>query len=271
MKRNMNERVLTEKVALEVPDQYLALVTLNRPKEMNPLDWATVKALQIVLDEVSADRSVRVIAFTGAGKAFSAGGDLKAYMDLYRDDEAFRGFLTDLGSVLDSLALLQQPVIALVNGYCVAGGLELMLACDLAYAAHSAQIGDGHANFGQVGGAGSNVRLPRQILPPRARELLFTGRLLNSQAALEWGLVNRVVPDDALLDAGIAFANEVATKSPLGIGIMKEVCNLGMNMRLEDALHLEIQKVHHYCTSNRDSYEGLLAFSEKRQPKFEGR
>jgi enoyl-CoA hydratase len=271
MEREMSDLVFTEKVALEAPDQFLGLITLNRPEEMNPLDWATVKALQVVLDELSADPGVRVIAFTGAGKAFSAGGDLKAYMDLYRDDEGFRGFLTDLGAVLDSLALLPQPVIALVNGYCVAGGLELMLACDLAFAGHSAQIGDGHANFGQVGGAGSNVRLPRQILPHRARELLFTGRLLNAGESLEWGLVNRAVPDDALVEAGVAFANEVAAKSPLGIGIMKEVCNRGLNMRLEDALHLEIQKVHHYCTANRDSYEGLLAFAEKRQPKFEGR
>jgi enoyl-CoA hydratase/carnithine racemase len=263
--------VFIKKISLEVTDQYLGLITLNRPKDMNPLDWTTVKKLQAVVRDLSADKGIRVIAFTGTGKAFSAGGDLKAYMDLYQDEEGFRSFLYDIRLLFDSLAVLKQPVIALVNGYCVAGGLELMLACDFAYAAESAKIGDGHAKFGQVGGGGSNIRLPRWILPARARELLFTGKLLNAEDALAWGLVNRVVPDDELLDAGLEFANTVATKSPLGISIIKEVCNLGLNMRLEDGLHLEIQKVHHYCTSNKDSREGLLAFSEKRQPKFEGR
>ncbi len=150
-------------------------------------------------------------------------------------------------------------------------GLELMLACDFAYAAQSAKIGDGHANFGQVGGAGSNVRLPRWIIPPKARELLFTGKLLSADEACEWGLVNQVVRDDQLREAGLKFANMVCKKSPLGIGLIKEICNKGLDMRLEDALQLEIEKVVHYCTHNHDSYEGLLAFSEKRKPDFKGR
>lgn len=252
-------------------DQYLGLITFNRPKEMNPLNWATVKALSAVLERFSSSKDIRVIAFTGAGKAFSAGGDLKAYQKLYRDEEAFRGFLQAFRSLNDSIVSAKQPVIALVNGHCVAGGLELMLACDFAYAGQSAKIGDGHANFGQMGGAGSNVRLPRSILPPKARELLFTGKLLTADEACEWGLVNKVVPDDQLMDAGLEFANMVAPKSPLGIGLIKEVCNKGLDMRLEDALQLETEKVVHYCTHNHDSYEGLLAFSEKRKPKFEGR
>jgi enoyl-CoA hydratase/carnithine racemase len=271
MKDDLDELVLAEKISLKMSDQYLGLVTFNRPKEMNPLNWAMVKKLKAVIEGFSSSKGIRVIAFTGAGKAFSAGGDLKAYQKLYRDEEAFRGFLGDFRALNDTIASAKQPVIALVNGHCVAGGLELMLACDFAYAGRSAKIGDGHSNFGQVGGAGSNVRLPRSILPPKARELLFTGKLLSADEACEWGLVNKVVPDDQLMDAGLEFANMVASKSPLGIGIIKEVCNSGLEMRLEDALHLEIEKVVHYCTHNRDSHEGLVAFSEKRQPKFEGR
>jgi enoyl-CoA hydratase len=271
MKSNTGKLVTAKKMPLKVPDQYMGLITLNRPKQMNPLDWSTVKELKAVLKRISGDDSVRVIAFTGAGKAFSAGGDLKGYMHLYRNEEEYRAFLHDLRCLLDSFSVLKQPVIALVNGYCVAGGLDLMLACDFAYAAESAKIGDGHANFGQVSGGGSNIRLPRWIAPPKARELLFTAKLLSGQEAFEWGLVNRVVPDKELLEAGLDFSNDVATKSPLGISLIKEICNLGCNMRFEDALHFEIQRNVHYCTHNEDSYEGLLAFSEKRQPQFMGR
>ena len=271
MKTTEDELVLTEKVPLKIENQYLGLLTLNRPKDMNPLNWATVKKLRMVLGEVSGDNNVRVLAFTGAGKAFSAGGDLKAYIDLYHDEESYKEFLNDFRLLFESIAQLRQPVIALVNGYCVAGGLELMLACDFAYAGKSAKIGDGHANFGQVGGAGGNVRLPRWISPSKARELLFTGMLLNAEDAFHWGLVNKVVPDNELLQAGLDFANTVATKSPLGIAIMRDLCNRGLNMRLEDALELEIQRNYHYCTHNTDSREGLIAFSEKRQPKFKGR
>ncbi len=271
MQNGPEDLILIKEIPLEMPDQYLGLITFNRPKEMNPLNWATVKEVKAVFENLSSSKKIRVLAFTGAGKAFSAGGDLKAYQKLYRDEDAFRGFLNDFRSLNNSISSVRQPVIALVNGYCVAGGLELMLACDFAYAGESAKIGDGHANFGQVGGAGSNVRLPRTILPPKARELLFTGKLLSADDAFNWGLVNRVVADGRLLEAGLEFANTLASKSPLGIGIIKEVCNSGLDMHLEDALQFEIEKVVHYCTHNKDSYEGLVAFSEKRKPKFEGR
>lgn len=271
MEEEIKGKVVVQKLPLQEAGQYLGLITLNRPQEMNPLDGHTAKELGETLKSLSADKGVCVIAITGAGRAFSAGGDMKAYLTLFRDEDGFRQYLHDLRSTFDSIGMIGKPVIALVNGYCVAGGLELMLACDFAYAANSAKIGDGHVATGQVGGAGSNVRLPRWISPPRARELLFTGKLLSAEEALQCGLVNRVLPDDKLLEAGLEFANVVATKSSLGIRIVKEICNLGSNMRLEDALHLEIQEVHHYAVSSHDSYEGLLAFSEKRPPKFEGR
>lgn len=266
-----NKTILIDRLPLKVPDQYLGVITLNRPKEMNPIDWSTSRQLLAALESLSVDKTVRVIAITGAGKAFSAGGDLKGYLKLQRDEEGFMEFLHDAYRKNVFIEKCNKPVIALINGVCVAGGLELLLACDFAYAAESARIGDAHVNFGQVGGAGSNVRLPRRILPQRARELLFTGKLIAAKKALEWGLVNRVVPDGKLLDAALEFANILATKSPLGVRHIKHICNKGLTMRFEDALCLEIQTVHHYCITSYDAREGLLAFNEKRKPKFKGK
>ena len=263
--------VLVERKPLQVSGQYMGLITLNRPKEMNPLDWDTVKELKSVVHELAADKNVRVVALTGSGKAVSAGGDLKGYLTLMRDKAAFKNFLDDLLEVCEFMRLNCQPVIALINGYCVAGGLELFLACDLAYAAESAKIGDGHVNFGQIGGGGSNVRLPRWIMPSLARELLFTGKLLSAKESLQWGLVNKVVPDDKLLEAGLELANTLALKSALGLSIIKDVCNRSLDMPVEEGLHYEIDKVVDYAVTSHDCREGLNAFSEKRKPKFLGR
>ncbi len=136
---------------------------------------------------------------TGAGRAFSAGGDLKRYVTLQRDPVAFPRFVAELHRVFGRLRELPVPVIALVNGVTAAGGLELMLSCDFAVAARSARIGDGHLNYGQMGGGGVLTLLPRSIGRERAAELVFTGRFLDAEEARAWGLVNRVVDDDALL------------------------------------------------------------------------
>ena len=271
MAKGKYENILCERMPLKVEEQYMGLITLNRPQEMNPLDGLTGKELGTALEDLSTDKKVRVIAFTGAGKAFSAGGDLKGYLTLQRDEEGFMKFLDDGAVMFGDMQYYAQPVIALVNGFCVAGGIELLLGCDFAYAAESAKIGDGHVNFGQVGGGGSQVRLPKRILPARAKELLFTGKLLSAREALEWGLVNSVVPDDKLIETGLEFANIIASKSPLGIKLIKQLCAKGVDMTERDMAFLETRVVHHYCLTSHDAREGLEAFSEKRQPKFEGR
>ena len=145
------------------------------------------------------------------------------------------------------------------------------MACDFAYASESAKIGDAHINFGQMGGGGALSRLPRRIRPQRARELLYTGKLLSAQEALEWGLVNRVVPDGKLVEAALEFANIVATKSPLAVRNMKQVLNRGLNMLERDAAHLEAVVCLHYVGTSHDAHEGCVAFTEKREPQYEGR
>ena len=248
-------------------------LTLNRPDSLNAIDWDMVRALDSIIDEIEADPEVRVLLITGAGRAFSAGGDLKKYMDLQGDPVGFPRFVADLHRVFGRLRELPVPVIALVNGVAVAGGLELVLNCDFALAADSARIGDGHLNYGQMGGGGALTLLPRMVGINRALELIFTGRLLSAQEAVEWCLVNRSVPDAELLEAGFQIAEEIATKSPLAVANAKHVSNAIWTAGLDVAsgLRFEAERNSFYCLTSEDASEGLRAFDEKRAPRFKGR
>ena len=165
---------------------------------------------------------------------------------------------------------LPMPVIAAVNGLALAGGLELVLCCDLVLAAESARLGDAHANYGLLPGAGSSVRLPRKIGPTRAKHLLFTGELLPASALVEAGLVNRVVPDGELDAAAQKLGEALAEKSPLTLRAMKRLVDDGLEQPSQTALRLEQLALAAHLSS-RDVREGLRAFREKRKPRFEGR
>jgi enoyl-CoA hydratase len=224
-----------------------------------------IHALRDALAVVDAEPRVRALLITGNGSAFSAGGDLQSYVSLQRDPVAFPQFLDDLMETFTSLRTLRVPVVALVNGVAVAGGLELLLACDFAYAGASARIGDAHLNYGQMGGVGVLSLLPRTIPPARARELFFSARLLPAEEALEWGLVNRVVPDEDLLDAGLDFARGVATKSATAVENAKHVMNTGLaeGTGLDATMRLERERNALYCLTLEDSHEGLRSFAER--------
>ena len=246
----------------------VAIVTLDRPAQMNPLDWSTVKALLAAGRDLETDKSLRVVLITGSGKAFSAGGDLAGYMTLYRRPEDFRSFLDDLRTLLDLLEKSDKVIVAVVNGYCLAGGLELMLACDFAIAADTAQFGDAHLNFGQLPGGGGSQRLPRAIGAQRAKDLIFTGRFINGAEAERIGLVARVVPAAELMPAARKVAGDILAKSPAGVARAKTLVRDGMAMDLHRALQFEIDLVHEWATTHPDAMEGLAAFAEKRAPRF---
>ena len=250
-----------------------AVIRLNRPEELNPIDTATLQALDTHLDELASDRSVRALLVTGEGRAFSAGGDMKKYRTLQRDPVAFPKFVADLHRVFGRLRDLPVPVVALVNGVTVAGGLELVLNCDYAIAARSARIGDGHVRFGQMGGGGVLTLLPRMIGRSRAAELVLSGRLLSADEALQWGLVNRVVEDGDLLTAGLDSVREQADLSPLAVANAKRVMNQlwADNGSVDAGLRYELEKDAYYCLTSHDAPEGLAAFAEKRRPRFRGR
>ncbi|WP_345384346.1 enoyl-CoA hydratase/isomerase family protein [Pseudonocardia yuanmonensis] len=255
------------------PNAELALVTLDRPDEMNPLDHDAIRTLRAALADLDADPRVRAVAITGAGRAFSAGGDMKKYRTLQRDPIAFPVFLEDFHTLLTEVGAAATPVLALVNGVAVAGGIELLLSCDFAVAAESARIGDGHLPFGQMGGGGSLTLLPRVVGPSRARELVFTGRTLPAAEALEWGLVSRVVPDDDLRTAGIEIARGLAARSPLAVANAKRTLNASYweGTAIGAGLRLERETAARYCLTSTDAHEGLAAFAEKRSPQFSGR
>lgn len=252
---------------------FAALVLLNRPEQLNPIDIDMLVDLDAAIDDIAADRSIRTLLVTGAGRAFSAGGDLKKYVELQRDAVEFPRFVSELHRIFGRLRSLPIPAVALVNGVAAAGGLELILNCDFALVAASARIGDGHLNFGQMGGGGVLTLLPRVIGRSRAAELLFSGRFLSADEVVRWGLASRCVPDDELLEAGLDFAREVAVKSPLAVANAKQVMNQlwADNGSVDAALRYELERDAFYCLTSHDGPEGLAAFAEKRPPRFEGR
>jgi enoyl-CoA hydratase/carnithine racemase len=251
----------------------VAVVTLSRPDRLNAIDWEMLRELETVFDTLAARPGLCCILLTGAGRAFSAGGDLKSYIELQRDPVAFPRFVADVHRIFGRLRELPVPAVALVNGVTAAGGLELLLNCDFALVGRSARISDGHLNFGQMGGGGVLTLLPRLIGLPRAAELIFSGRLLSAEEAVEWGLAVRCVDDAELRENGMDFARQVAAKSPLAVANAKSVLQglWATNGDLASGLRLERERNAYYCLTSADAPEGLQAFAEKRPPHFLGR
>lgn len=266
------EHVLVDRRVIDDSGNCLGLITLNRPTEMNPLDWGVAIDLGVALQELDGDSTVRVIAITGAGKAFSAGGDMKKYATLQRDAVDFPAFLESIHAVFGSISQLSKPVVALVNGIAVAGGIELILSCDFAIASSAARMGDAHLVFGQMGGGGALTLLPRMVGPARARELVLSGRTIDAAEALDWGIVSSIVDPDALIEAGEEFARTVSQRSPLAVANAKRVMNAAWDegTGVSAAMRLEREVTARYCLTSNDAPEGLAAFAEKRAPKYTG-
>ncbi len=245
----------------------LAWLRLCRPQAMNALTGTLLGELGRALDAVERDGAVRVVAITGSGRAFCAGADLAFVGERVDAGEQILTFVANAAALIERIAAFPKPVIAAVNGIALAGGLELALACDLVVAAESARIGDGHANFGLLPGAGGAARLSRRIGASRAKQLLFTGESLPATQLVEMGLVNRVVPDAELEACVGKLAEQIAVKSPLGLRALKRLVDEGLERPLEDALELEQEALRAYVGSA-DLREGLAAFLEKRAPRF---
>lgn len=263
---------MTEPAVLYELRGQVAWITLNRPQALNALSPELMQGLNMALDRVEAEETARAAVLTGAGRAFCAGGDLKFFRQTLGTGERsqFMAFLREIQAVMRRLEMLPLPTIAAVNGAAVAGGLELVLCCDLVIASETARIGDGHANFGIIPGGGGSVRLPRKIPVAIAKQLLFTGELLPAAAWARWGLVNQVVPAAELQSAVTALTAAISRNSPLGLRWMKQLVNDGLEQPQDTALRAELYAFESYAASE-DILEGLAAFEEKRQPQFRGR
>lgn len=261
----------SDDLVLAERDGALLVLTLNRPDQRNPVDHATVRRLDDLLRNADADRDITAVVLTGAGPAFSAGGDLRGYLTLYRDEAQFRSFLHDFTAVNTLLERGRFVSVAMVNGACVAGGLELLLSCDLSVAADDAKIGDGHARSGQLPGAGGSQRLWRAIGTVRAKDLLLTGRLVTGTEAAAMGLVTIAVPDTELRSRTLDLARHVASNSPIVVAKMKELQAVAETHELDTGIAIERDVVVDYATTSHDAMEGLHSFLERRDPEWKGR
>jgi enoyl-CoA hydratase len=246
----------------------IATLTFNRPKSLNALNTVLLGELDLALDSISKDDSIRVLIVTGAGeKAFIAGADITEIATLTPlAAKKFAQFGQDIISKLQELAI---PVIAAVNGYALGGGCEMALACDFIYASEKAIFGLPEITLGVIPGFGGTQRLPRLIGANRAKEMIFTGKHLTATEAREIGLVNKTFPPEGLMDAVNDIARLIATKGKASLCAAKQTVSQGLNADLATGLGME-RDAFALCLASPDAKEGTSAFLEKRKPVFTG-
>lgn len=247
----------------------MAIVTLNRPESLNSLHPRLIEQLLSTLGMLQEDKDCRAVILTGAGKGFCAGGDIQ-YMDSITDEATVRKYIAAAGSVTAAIMQLDKPVIAMVNGVAAGAGFNLALACDLVFCAASARFSQSFVRIGLVPDCGGIYLLPRAVGLHKARELMFTGDMIDAQTALKLGIVNRVVEDDKLGDETREFAQRLVQAAPLALKMIKRMLLEGLNMDLESVLKMEVD-TQTMCFFTEDKLEGVLAFKEKRTPVFTGR
>jgi enoyl-CoA hydratase/carnithine racemase len=233
------------------------------------MDPKTYAEIYDAIQDIEADREIRVVIITGTGRAFCSGADLKAIQPSLAKASSTVEFLEGCHKALNAVDNCSKPVIAAVNGLALAGGLELVEACDIVIVAETARLGDQHASRGLVPGGGGTQRLIRQMPFRKAMELLLTGDWISAREAEAYGLVNKVVPDDKLQEAANEMAEKLAKRSPMASKTIKMLAKRGIETDLSTALKMEIAGVaQHFFTD--DAREGIQSFMERREPNFTG-
>jgi enoyl-CoA hydratase len=247
----------------------IGTLTINRPKVLNALNMETLKEIQLAIQEVRNNASVRVLIVSGAGeKTFVAGADIQEMLGM-NSIEALS--FSRLGHfTLKMIQDLDRPVVAAVNGYALGGGTELALACDIIYASENARFGLPEVTLGVFPGFGGTQRLPRLIGKGKAKELIFTGRMITAEEAFQMGIVNRVFPLASLMEEVKKVALQIAANGPVGVRLAKMVVDSGFNMDLWEACTLESYAFGVGFTTE-DQKEGMKAFLEKRKATYQGR
>lgn len=246
----------------------VAVITINRPDKLNALNIKTRQEGAAAFDELREDDGVRVVVVTGAGeKAFVAGADIAEFEG--RTPITQRDVMTSR-SLFTAVDTFTKPVIAMVNGYCLGGGCELALSCDLRVASETARFGQPEINLGIIPGGGGTQRLTRLVGEGKAMEMILTGDMIDAQTAFRIGLVNLVVPAADLEAKTMEIAGRIAEKSPVALRMAKEAVKLASRSNLDEGLRREVD-LFALCFSSEDKDEGVRAFLEKRKPEFKGR
>ena len=245
----------------------IGYLTLNRPEVRNAFNQEMIDELTDALRRIDKDEEIRVLIITGAGKSFQAGADIAELsvmspMDILRWNEG-------IVRINARLEKLRQPVIAAMNGAAMGGGLELAISCTLRVMAESAKTALPEVKLGIIPGTGGTQRLPRLIGKGRAAELLLTGAAVNAREALDMGLVNRIAPDEKVMETAEELAHAIIANAPIAVEMAKDALEIGKDLPLEHAVQYS-QKNCVTCFSTRDMKEGMAAFLEKRDARFKG-
>lgn len=243
----------------------VGLIRLNRPKALNALDSTLLSELMVALSLLDRDESVGAVVITGDERAFAAGADIKEMVDASAVDMLQR----DSISTFDGIRRIKRPVIAAVSGWCLGGGNELAMSCDMIVASETARFGQPEINLGVMPGAGGTQRLARAVGKAIAMEMVLNNRTLTAEEAHRYGLVNRVVPVERYLEEAIQLAEEIAGRAPLAVRLAKEAINHAFDSFLTDGLADE-RRAFYFLFASRDQKEGMRAFIEKRQAEWKG-
>ena len=253
-------------------DGAVALVTIDNPP-VNALSAPLLEELETEIDRLDGDESVRAIVLRGAGeRAFVAGADISEFPSLRQaaaeaqERGSARG-IQKLGARMDAA---RKPFVAAIHGFCLGGGLELAMCCDLRVASEDAQLGQPEIKLGLIPGGGGTQRLPRLVGIGRALLLNLTGDFVDAQTAYDWGLVEKVVPREELMETALGIAKAIAARSPVAVAILRELARTTRDLPLEEGLRREADGFRR-CLESEDGAEGVSAFLEKREPQFTGR
>lgn len=252
-------------IQTEIHDR-VALIRLNRPEALNALNGAMMEELAQALEAFDADQAIGAIVITGNERVFAAGADIKEMVDASAVDMLQAGRIDRW----DRVRSVKKLVIAAVSGWCLGGGNELAMACDMVVASETAKFGQPEIEIGVIPGAGGTQRLTRAVGKVIAMEMVLNNRTLSAEEAYQFGLVNRVVPVEVYLEEAIGLANEISERAPLAVRIGKEMVNHAFESFLADGVADE-RRAFYFLFSSEDQKEGMKAFIEKREPKWKGK
>lgn len=244
----------------------VGLIRLNRPKELNALNHTVMEEIAHALQTFDADPEIGAMVITGNKRAFAAGADIKEMTDASTVDM----LLTNPIGGWDLVQQIKKPVIAAVSGWCLGGGNELAMSCDMVIASETAKFGQPEINLGIIPGAGGTQRLTRAVGKAIAMEVILNNRNLSAEEAHRFGIVNRVVPVEVYLEEALKLANELAVRAPLAVRLGKEMVNQAFETFLTHGIAAERSAFYHLFSSE-DQKEGMKAFIEKRDPEWIGR